>query len=849
MRRYAVIFLLLVPFALVTPVLLAGPASADSFSGTVTAPVDAFVEGSLFLAAEGAAEQGGGVNLSFGDSRVLTADVPPGDYEGRLTAMVFGPGNSSTGVYASNLAFDLWEPDDVIDVVLPVVPLEVHLVDTGGAAVDRDLKLSCGERIDRGVGEPEPWNARSSGSTVAGETVLQAVDSGAATSASECTVEIDMGGGLPSLTRVVDATAGSTTITIPDRRVEVSGTLDWPFLPLSDGGVQVTLPGGSSVGWAPMSATGDWSLEVWPGTYDFRWYARDEAENAELVQRNIEVEGDTVLDTGLEYRPVSVYAVDGSGQTIFGYAQASCRNDLSGLGSTMSINRVPKPGAPVDFGGLVSTTGWECWLTGHDGYDHWAHVDWFTVPASADDIWTWDTTTGELTQGAPTTDGDAVADEVEGQAPNGGDGNNDGTADNEQANVTSLPANNATPGDGAPYVTVAGPAGTTLSGVTTVDPATLTSQPPAGTVLPAGLVSFRLNVAEPGETRTVSIYAGSTAGVTEYAKYDPGTEAWSRLPDERVTVLADHVDISLTDGGIGDADGLPNGVITDPGGMVRSSQADTSAPTVTGHATSRPNANGWYRGDVRIKWTATDPGSGVDAQPADTVVTGEGDNLTAESPQVCDQAPTPNCATGSVSGLKIDRTAPSLTVGGVTHGATYQLGSVPTPRCDASDTVSGLAKPCSGLRVGGNRNGVGEFTFAATAVDRAGNRRVVSATYRVVYRVDGFLAPLNNPPAATSVFRSGSRIPVAISVRRANGQMVTPVTRPVWVAPVRGARTSLPVNESASSGSGTPGSSFVSRNNRWEYLWSTRDVAAGYLYRIGVRLDDGTTRYLTVGLR
>ena len=66
---------------------------------------------------------------------------------------------------------------------------------------------------------------------------------------------------------------------------------------------------------------------------------------------------------------------------------------------------------------------------------------------------------------------------------------------------------------------------------------------------------------------------------------------------------------------------------------------------------------------------------------------------------------------------------------------------------------------------------------------------------------------------------------------------------------MRGARTALPVNESVSSGAGTSGSSFVWRNGRWEYAWSTRNASAGYLYRIGVRLDDGTTRYLTVGLR
>jgi hypothetical protein len=202
-----------------------------------------------------------------------------------------------------------------------------------------------------------------------------------------------------------------------------------------------------------------------------------------------------------------------------------------------------------------------------------------------------------------------------------------------------------------------------------------------------------------------------------------------------------------------------------------------------------------------------------------------------------------------VSGLKIDKTDPTLAVTGVRNGATYTLGAAPTPGCAASDGLSGLARPCQGVKVGGNRNGVGELTYAAMAVDRAGNRQVVSVTYRVVYRVDGFLAPLNNPPGPVSVFRKPGTVPVAFQLERADGTAIAPVSRPTWVSPVRGARTSLPVNESVGSGGGSSGSSFVWRTNRWQYDWSTRNAGAGYLYRIGVRLDDGTTRYLTVGLR
>ena len=133
-------------------------------------------------------------------------------------------------------------------------------------------------------------------------------------------------------------------------------------------------------------------------------------------------------------------------------------------------------------------------------------------------------------------------------------------------------------------------------------------------------------------------------------------------------------------------------------------------------------------------------------------------------------------------------------------------------------------------------------------IDKAGNVRTVTSTYRVVYRFDGFLGPLNNT-GPTSIFKAGSTVPAAFEVKRANGQVVTPVSKPTWITPTRGSRTSLPVNEAVSTAKGTTGSNFVWKGGRWQYDWSTKGLSAGYLYRIGVRLDDGTTHYLTIGVR
>ncbi|MEI2785748.1 MAG: hypothetical protein V9E82_08635 [Candidatus Nanopelagicales bacterium] len=125
-----------------------------------------------------------------------------------------------------------------------------------------------------------------------------------------------------------------------------------------------------------------------------------------------------------------------------------------------------------------------------------------------------------------TNDGDNVADVVEALAPNNGDGNNDGTPDYEQQNVTSLPVNGGGLGEGANYVTVAAPAGTELTNVYTIDPADTTkveTPPPPGVTLPEGLTNLVLTGVEDGSDQTISIYTSSLSDVT-------GTPSTTRTP-------------------------------------------------------------------------------------------------------------------------------------------------------------------------------------------------------------------------------------------------------------------------------------------------------------------------------
>ena len=601
-----------------------------------------------------------------------------------------------------------------------------------------------------------------------------------------------------------------------------------------------------------VPADGAWSLELLPGDYMIEASTSTNTGNVFNRRGLRSYTSDATLQLLPPSAPVTVNLLGADGQPAPGQARLQC-NLSSADGTYTSTTSATTGNGTLTLTGTPTTEAQTCGLTvdPDDGPIITRRIEISDTEGTTLTFFTF----GAGIEGDTdtTNDGDNVADAVEALAPNNGDGNNDGTPDYEQQNVTSLPVNGSGLGDGANYVTVAAPAGTELSNVFTIDPTDTTkveTPPPPGVTLPEGLTNLVLKGVENGTDQTIAVFTSSTQDVTGYAKYDPNEQQWSLLPDDRVKIFDNRVEITLTDGGIGDDDRQANGRISDPGGIAIVKNLDTVAPTVTGTATSQPNANGWYIDDVTVKWTANDPepSSGLSGDPASTVIDGEGDDLSAESAQACDTAG--NCSTGSITGIKIDRTKPSVAITGIKDGATYTLGAAPTAYCSATDGLSGVDGECAGSLTGGNANGVGTFTYTARATDLAGNVRTSTASYQVVYRFDGFMQPINDPEmvpsAARSVFKSGSNVPVKFQVKRADGTLIDPITAPEWLIPEKGAATAATVNEATWSEPATSGTQFEKTLNQWQYNWKTKGVAAGYTYRIGVRLDDGTKHYVVV---
>jgi hypothetical protein len=145
---------------------------------------------------------------------------------------------------------------------------------------------------------------------------------------------------------------------------------------------------------------------------------------------------------------------------------------------------------------------------------------------------------------------------------------------------------------------------------------------------------------------------------------------------------------------------------------------DLTQPSLSGAATTAPNANGWYKDDVTVHWSTGDALSGVDpaSVPGDSLVTGEGDNLDAGPVTVFDKAG--NSRSASLSGIKIDRTAPVIDASPdrPANGNGWYKADV-TVAFDCSDALSGIDTCPSPLVLGQGQN----QSASGTAHDMAGN--------------------------------------------------------------------------------------------------------------------------------
>ena len=154
-----------------------------------------------------------------------------------------------------------------------------------------------------------------------------------------------------------------------------------------------------------------------------------------------------------------------------------------------------------------------------------------------------------------------------------------------------------------------------ITGLTAVAEATLpTIGKPAGVIFPHGLFSFNIIGITAGSCVTVTITLPSPMPVgTQYWKCQNGTwiNCTSLLGDDD----GDNVlTLRLCDGGLGDADGVANGIIVDPGGPV------IAAPSTAASGVSPTPPRPLNPSQLSIQYVSVNPHQTIAGQPV-TIIT------------------------------------------------------------------------------------------------------------------------------------------------------------------------------------------------------------------------------------
>jgi hypothetical protein len=111
-----------------------------------------------------------------------------------------------------------------------------------------------------------------------------------------------------------------------------------------------------------------------------------------------------------------------------------------------------------------------------------------------------------------------------------------------------------------------------LDSVMAEDPVNILAQSMSGkapTRMPFGLIQFKLFVNEPGDEAEVIIYFSKNIPKDyKWYKYDTIEGSWQDFSEHVVFGPGRrYLTLTLTDGGLGDADGIENGIILDPSGV------------------------------------------------------------------------------------------------------------------------------------------------------------------------------------------------------------------------------------------------------------------------------------------
>ncbi|MFA4935872.1 MAG: PxKF domain-containing protein, partial [Candidatus Methanoperedens sp.] len=261
--------------------------------------------------------------------------------------------------------------------------------------------------------------------------------------------------------------------------------------------------------------------------------------------------------------------------------------------------------------------------------------------------------------------------------------------------------------------------------------------------------------------------------------------------------------------------------------------------------TTSPNANGWYKSDVLVHFTASDAMSGVGSVTPDTTLSAEGVSQSVTGTAM-DKAGNSNSAT--VSGINIDKTSPQITINTPASGGMYLLNQALSADWSVADSLSGIASATGTLPSGAtiDTGTVGTKTFTVTATDIASNTATQTSSYTIAYNFLGILPPIRTD--GSSIFNLGRTVPVKFRIADANGNYVSTATATLTYQLITNDILGT-VEEAVSTSAASEGNTFRnSTDNHYIFNLGTSGMSTG-TYQLNINLDDGTVHTVRISLR
>lgn len=288
---------------------------------------------------------------------------------------------------------------------------------------------------------------------------------------------------------------------------------------------------------------------------------------------------------------------------------------------------------------------------------------------------------------------------------------------------------------------------------------------------------------------------------------------------------------------------------------------DTIASVTTSIVSGTLGTNDWYTSPATVALAATDNEGGVGVEKTlYSLDNGDWQAYSSTSPieissdgihalQYYSVDWFGNTEATSTLTVKIDKTAPEVSVAVPANGGEYLLHQNVSADWSASDATSGLLSAMGTTASGAliDTSTAGEKTYEITATDNAGNVTVKTVTYYVRYDYGGILQPINGN--GTSIFKFGSTVPVKFQLKDANGNFIASAIAKIYLSKlsegVYGTEFEADSTSAASTGNQFR---YDADGNQYIFNLSTKPLSVG-TWQIRIALDDGSSKTVNISLK